>query len=278
VTRDLEEVLGRPIPTVVTFRDFQAPFPLLDVREARARGKTLQITWEPWYFSDKNAVRMDDIASGKWDKYIDSWATATRAFGGEVHIRFAHEFNGNWYPWSVPALRKSGQDAAMYVKAYRRVHDRFTRAGAFNVRWIWCLNAESVPDEPWNSPLRSYPGDAYVDIISIDGYNFGTSVPNSRWQSFKEIYARPYTMILNQPNMARKPLMVGETGCATVGGDKAAWMRDMDNQLRGPFRRFSGVVWFEAAKEADWRMVSSLETTKVARAIWRQPHYRRGEP
>lgn len=278
VTRDLEEVLGRPIPSVVTFRDFKAGFPLIDCREARLRGKTLQITWEPWYYTNPNAVKMSDIARGKWDKYIDSWAVAARSFGGEVQLRFGHEFNGNWYPWSVPALKKNGQDAAVYVNAFRHVHDRFTRAGADNVRWIWCLNAESVPDEPWNSPLRAYPGDAYVDIVSIDGYNFGTALPNSRWQTFREVYTRPYSMVLRNANLTKKPLMIGEIGCATVGGDKAKWMLDMDKQLRGAFRKVSGVVWFEAAKEADWRMGSSPATLSAARKIWIQDHYRRGEP
>ena len=60
--------------------------------------------------------------------------------------------------------------------------------------------------------------------------------------------------------------MIGEIGCATVGGNKAHWIADMDKQLRGPFRKFSGIVWFEAAKEADWRMVSSATPYK-----WRAP-------
>ena len=179
---------------------------------------------------------------------------------------------------SIPALKKNGQDAGVYIAAFRHVHDRFSRAGADNVRWIWCLNAESVPDEPWNSPLRAYPGDAYVDIVSIDGYNFGTALPNSRWQSFREIYTRPYAMVLRNAGLKKKPLMIGEIGCATVGGDKARWMRDMDKQLRGPFRKVSGVIWFEAAKEADWRMGSSPATLSAARQIWIKDHYRRGEP
>jgi hypothetical protein len=81
VVSDLEEVLGRRVPNVVVFRDFKAPFPIEDAREARLRAKTLQITWEPWHFSNPKAVKLADIAAGKYDAYIDSWAQAAKSFG-----------------------------------------------------------------------------------------------------------------------------------------------------------------------------------------------------
>ena len=254
------------------FRDWKSPFPIDDARDARVRGKTLQITWEPWHFSNPNAIKLQNIIAGKHDKYIDSWAQAARGFGSELWMRWGHEFNGNWYPWSITANK---QNPKTYIAAFRHIRERFNRAGAFNVRWIWCLNAESVPNVKWNDPIRAYPGDAYVDMISIDGYNFGTSLPSSRWLSFAEVFAIPYSKVIKKfPN---KPVMIGEIGCATAGGDKVAWIRDMDKQLRGPFRRIQGVVWFEAAKEADWRMMSSPQVVAVSRAVLQQPHYRRGE-
>jgi hypothetical protein len=72
--------------------------------------------------------------------------------------------------------------------------------------------------------------------------------------------------------------MVGETSCATTGGDKAAWIREMDRSLRTRFRKFQSVVWFEAQKEADWRMASPPAARAAARAMWSQNYYRRGEP
>ena len=272
VMGDLENALGRRVPQVVTFQDWSAPFPDLDAREARARGKTLQITWEPWHFSDPDAIKLKEIIAGKHDAYIDSWASASRAFGGEIWLRWGHEMNGNWYPWSIGS---SGGDPRVWVAAYRHVHDRFARAGASNVRWVWCFNAESVPDVSWNDPAKTYPGENYVDAIAVDGYNFGTTTAHSRWQSFEEIFARP--LQLAGKNWPSKPLWIGETGCATTGGDKAQWLREMDESLRTKFGRVENVTWFEAAKEADWRVMSSVETAKVARQIWGGEYYRRGE-
>ena len=272
VVGDLETALGRKIPHVVTFQDWSGPFPDLDAREARARGKTLQVTWEPWHFSDPNAIKLRDIMAGKHDKYIDDWAAGARSFGGEIWLRWGHEMNGNWYPWGTG---NNGSDAQIWVRAYRHIHDRFRRAGASNVRWAWCFNAESVPGASWNEPARTYPGDNYVDAIAIDGYNFGTTTAHSRWQTFAEIFAGP--VALANRNWPGKPLWIGETGCATAGGDKAKWLREMDESLRGPLARVESVTWFEAAKEADWRVMSSLSSARTARKIWGADYYKRGE-
>ena len=272
VVGDLETALGRKIPHIVTFQDWSGPFPDLDAREARARGKTLQVTWEPWHFSDPNAIKLGDIIAGKHDKYIDNWAAGARSFGGEIWLRWGHEMNGNWYPWSVG---QNGGDAQIWVKAYRHIHDRFRRIGASNVRWVWCFNAESVPAASWNEAAKTYPGATYVDAVAVDGYNFGTTTAHSRWQSFEEIFARP--VALANENWPDKPLWIGETGCSTNGGDKVAWLRAMDKSLRGPLSRVESVTWFEAAKEADWRVMSSVGSAKTARQIWGGEYYKRGE-
>ncbi len=273
ISSDLEELIGRRIPTIVIFRDFKAPFPVEDAREARLRAKTLQITWEPWHFSNPDAIKLKNIVAGKHDKYIDSWALSAKSFGNELWIRWGHEFNGNWYPWSISSNNK---DAQLYIAAFRHVRSRFDKVGAQNVRWVWCYNAESVPNASWNDPARAYPGDDYVDMIAIDGYNFGATLSHSRWQSFAEVFDEPYEKAVSR--WPRKPLIVGETGCATTGGDKAKWIRDMDRALKSRFKKFSGVVWFEAEKEADWRMANSSVTREASRNVWRQNYYRRGEP
>ena len=59
--------------------------------------------------------------------YITRFATAIRDQSWPVAIRFAHEMNGNWYPWSES---RSGNRPGDYVQAWRHVHDIFTRVGA----------------------------------------------------------------------------------------------------------------------------------------------------
>ena len=44
-----------------------------------------------------------DIIGGAHDDYIRAWAEGVRDLGYPLAIRFAHEMNGDWYPWSEQA-------------------------------------------------------------------------------------------------------------------------------------------------------------------------------
>lgn len=271
VLDDLEVILGRKVPHVVVFHDWKQNFPDLDAREARDRGKVLQVTWEPWHFSNPGAIKLKDIVAGKHDRYIDAWAAGARSFGSEIWVRWGHEFNGNWYPWSLAA---NGTNATLWIQAYKHIRQRFRMANASNVRWIWCINAENVPAVGWNNPMRAYPGDDWVDVIGIDGYNFGNSIPYGRWLSFKQIFAAPYAAVVAKaPN---KPIWIAETGCSMAGGDKASWIKGMDQALRQEFPRVESVTWFEAEKEADWRMISSPGSLMASKKVWSAPYFKRG--
>jgi beta-mannanase len=57
-------------------------------------------------------------------------------------LRFAHEMNGNWYPWSEGV---NGNAAGQYVPAYRRVVTLFRSVGVTNVTWVWSPKVASPP-------------------------------------------------------------------------------------------------------------------------------------
>lgn len=56
---------------------------------------------------------------------LREWVDVLRGVGDEVYLRFAHEFNGSWYPWTPAA----GISADTYVPTWRRVHDVFSQDG-----------------------------------------------------------------------------------------------------------------------------------------------------
>lgn len=213
-----------------------------------ARGSVPQVTWEPWdpsLGSLQPTYTLAMIANGAHDAYIDAWAADIKAWGKQLRIRPMHEMNRAGYPWSVGV---NGNTGAAYIAAWRHIRSRFYRADVTNVWWSWC--AQNV--YPGLAPLSSvFPGDAYVDEVSFDGYNWALN--GQGWNSFRGVFGQS---IAAASTLTAKPITIGETGCPELGGDKAEWIRRMWGDLAG-WPQVRGVLWFNIAKEADWRVDSS---------------------
>lgn len=123
---------------------------------------------EPDIAYQRSFIRL--INEGKFDSSLEAQAAALRDFGKPVMIRFGHEMNGNWYPYSGVFIGGKTEGPTNYVKAWRRVHGIFTAAGADKLLWVYCPNWESFPAEEWNRPYQYYPGSEFVDLISVDTY------------------------------------------------------------------------------------------------------------
>lgn len=225
--------------------DFPADFADLVV----GRGATPMLTWEPWDSgagTNQPRYRLSAITGGAYDPLVRHWATQIKAWGRPVLLRFAHEMNGTWYPWSAGV---NGNTAAQYVAAYRHVVSLFRSVGATNVTWVWSATVAF----PGSAPLSClYPGDAYVDWTALDGYNWGTTT-SAGWQSFEQVFGESITQVRS---LSTRPLMLSEIGSAEQGGDKTAWISDFFSRLAA-HPEIRGVIWFNHEKEADWRIQSS---------------------
>ncbi|GAB3344302.1 glycosyl hydrolase [Micromonospora halotolerans] len=247
------------------------------------RGMLPMLGWEPWdYQADQAArkqkkltarqidrlrstqprYRLSRIAGGEFDGYLRSWAEGVKSLGYPVAIRFAHEMNGDWYPWCEKA---NGNRPGEYVEAWRHVHDLFERAGATNVTWVWSPNAR------WSKTAANlaqfYPGDDYVDWVGTTGY-YGTGAW-SRYSSFDAIFGPTIAEIRT---FSRRPLVVTETGASDAGGHKAQWIRETFRTLP-KHRDVIGLIWFEVDKEKDWRIVSSRAASTAFAQSVAAPHY-----
>jgi beta-mannanase len=248
---------------------------------ANARiGRISFITWEymQWQAGPMQGYEdlpLQAILDGRHDPYLLDWAEGVRDFDLPIFIRWGHEMNGDWYPWSgifngAGTLDGFGDPGKAdgperFVAAYQYIHDLFESAGAENVLWVWCPNApfsvmESVYS-PWNTASAYYPGDEYVDWLCFDGYNWGTSAFgqsfNSTWASFDEIFAESYREL--QALNPDKPIIIGEFASTEDGGDKAAWITDAFESVKSDYPQIRALIWFHIAKETDWRINSSPE-------------------
>jgi beta-mannanase len=206
--------------------------------------------------ADQPAFANASIAAGDHDAYLREWGTALASWGGPVLLRYAHEMNGDWYPWAEGA---NGNAPGSYAAAWRHVHDVVAAQGATNVRWVWTPN---VPYHGSTDLAGLYPGDAYVDVVGLDGYNWGTGFAGRSWTAPADLFS---------PGLARlrgiapgKPVVIAETASSEVGGSKAAWNRDLVAYLQAQ-SDVTAVVWFDMDKEADWRIASSASSADALR-------------
>jgi hypothetical protein len=216
-----------------------------------AWGATPFLTWEPFDWRagsvEQPSYALRNIADGRFDAYLTRTARTLAAFDGPVLLRFAHEMNGHWYPWSEQV---NGNRRGDYVAAWRHVHDLFRQHGVDNVQWVWSPNVEF----PGSQPLAElFPGPAYVDVVALDGYNWGSDAP-SGWQSPGQVFDPTLTVVRRLA--PGTPLMIGETASSERGGDKAAWNAALFDWL-GRQPDVEALVWFHLDKEADWRIDSS---------------------
>ncbi|MFJ2739986.1 glycoside hydrolase family 26 protein [Streptomyces sp. NPDC087440] len=191
------------------------------------------ISWEP------HKTPLADIAAGRGDDYIRTYARAVRELNLPVAISFAHEMNGDWYPWGTKKTTP-----AEYTGAWKRMHDLFEEVGATSVIWVWTPNVinpmPSVKLKPY------FPGDDYVDWVGVIGYyaqHGATTFETLFDPTLKQV--RTFT---------RKPVIIPET--ASEGGQRKP--ADIKDLFRGVEKRDDviGFVWFDYNKEADWRISS----------------------
>lgn len=204
---------------------------------AAAKGCVPSVTLDPKAWSDPDTRRQKPylgmIRAGNFDTQLDAWARVLRDFGHPVLLRFAHEMNGTWYPYggggdSDGDGRPDGPEA--FIRAWRHAHDRFAEAGAKNALWVFCPNGEDFPDENWNRPFRYYPGDAYVDLISVDAYEHRDKRARSLSEAVEPFLGRLGQFLRerrNQGNTWVPAFGLGEFGTnREVPESKARWYRE----------------------------------------------------
>jgi cellulose synthase (UDP-forming) len=223
--------------------------------EVAASGRIPMISWEAWAkpdgsfrSPDQDLGNMADIAAGVHDDYIDAWAEASAAYGDPILLRPFHEMNGFWYPWSVGV---NDNTAADYVAGWRHVVDRFERAGAHNVSFVWSVNTLSS-FEAGRGIESYYPGDDYVDWVATSGFNWDDYDPAwSSWVTAEWVFADTYEVLAG----FGKPVMFAEIGTGKNGGDEAAWVADaMDWFASLP--ELGAIVWFDRSYDGgvDFRL------------------------
>lgn len=203
-TNTFENLVGREVDMRSVFYGFEDGFPMRYASTIGAEGKTLLLFWE-------SSFGYDSINDGSKDAVIKKFAADAKAYGYPVILAPFHEMNGNWSPWGGTINNNTPEK---FITAWRRIHNLFL--GVTNVKFALVYNSVSVPNVEGNQFDDYYPGDAYVDYVGLDGFNFGFP-----WLSFKEIFDAPIKQVLTY----NKPIYIFSMG-SVPGTEKAEWIRD----------------------------------------------------
>lgn len=239
----LEAELGRPVDIVSTYVDWSYVFPGPNEKWMAAGGKRkVLLSWEPW------RVRFSEVTAHRKDSYLQAVANAVREFPFDLYVRPWPEMNGNWSTWqpTPDGGKRDGGTAAEFVAAWRYLVSFFHDRGVRNLKFVFNVDASNGPS---NTPVRSiWPGSAYVDVLGIDGFNWG----GSDWRSFEEVFAPMYaTLTRLEPNL---PVWIAEFGSAP-GRARPSWLADM--MTTRAFPRLQAVVYFDVKSRLDWRLDSA---------------------
>jgi len=244
----IESDIGRPLAAVREFDRWDTAFPTSLDLWMRDTGHTLFLSLASRY-ADGTPVTWRTIADAPVGSSVYNdvvgWAARIRDYGVPLYFLFSPE----------PEMMRNDDlgTSADYIDAWRRVWNIFQAQSVDNAQFVWTLTDEAFWITGEHAAANWYPGDAYVDAIGADAYNWSNckaGFPNGPWKSFYDIVNPLRVFGQSHPSI---PLMLPEYGTVedpTMPGRKAQWFNDARALLKSPgWESFRAVLYFNTV---DW--------------------------
>lgn len=255
---ELEEKLDYQFDGVLEYLYFGEELPVEGMLKAYEDGKTIELTIQTSTVMNEDLDGYNpvfDIIDGMRDDEIIYLARRIKEYGHPVLFRLNNEMNSDWTSYGVSACLN---DPEIYIQIWRRFYDIFQAEGVNNTIWVFNPNDESYPPHGYNATMAFYPGDEYVQVFGVTGYNTGTFYAkknNEKWKTFDDIYGNIYEH--QQKTYSNFPWIITEFASSSVGGDKAAWINDMFKSIKD-YPNIRMAFWFNSAdyyKNEDGKIV-----------------------
>lgn len=271
----MEATAGRKLDVVREFLSWDSVFPQSYHTWLRDTGHTMILSVKSKRENGQVVLWRDIAAAAPGDATYDSaagWADRLRDYGRPVYFAFNHE------PES--SASSSMGSAPEFIAAWRRMHDIFAERGATNVKFIWIMTdyAFFVGPQAANDAAKWFPGDAYLDAMGIDAYNWFTCRPgiNNPWKSLEQIIKPFRDFGAQHPD---KELWLTEWASAEDPAQpnrKPAWIDETRALFKRPdYAQFRGISYFNYTGTATckWKVDSSAVTTAAFRAMAQDTFY-----
>ena len=260
----IEQALEYKFELILAYSHLPDEFPAEFMQKCHDEGRTVQLTYQLTDNNNEDLYTRSpllELYRGKEFPEIRAFAKKAKEFGHPFLFRLNNEMNSDWTSYGgVNNLL----DPDIYIEGWRTVYEIFEEEGVNNAIWIFNPNDVDFPPNNWNSAFAYYPGNSYVHMLGVTGYNTGTyyqDVTGESWREFKDIYdgiAAEYDGAFDG-----FPWIITEFSSSSVGGDKAKWIDGMFNSLE-LYPNIKAAVWFSSA---DYDPRPGYEE-KVGRPYW----------
>lgn len=155
-----------------------------EILAQHARGGIVTLSWHPWNpvtgenaWDPKGKAVKEVLPGGSQHEKFNGWLRKVADFilslrtydGKKVPVIFRpwHEMSGAWFWWGCNSCTPME-----YISLYQYTHDQLEKVyGCDNIVWAYSPNVMDGQDD--ETVIRTYyPGNAYVDVIGFDIYEF----------------------------------------------------------------------------------------------------------
>jgi hypothetical protein len=253
-----------------------------DVYLSGRGARKLLYSWEPHCEGPGGCIRFRDVSAGKLDAYFARVVESMRAFPHDIYVRPWAEMNANWSPYRPGSDQPLAGSVDEFKAAWRYLVTFFRSRGVHNLRFVFCPDA-AVDDSDHVPIAQIWPGQEYVDVLGIDGYNWGESgrPGGNTWQEFEAVFAPMYATLTGLHQTA--PVWICEFGTkepkksdGSKGSpaprdpkhSKARWIQGFMSSRAFP--RMEALVYYDAYtperdNQRDFRFTSSPEALQMMR-------------
>lgn len=183
---------------------------------------------------EETVFTLQNIIDGRFDRDLRNWCSEARRFRTPVIVEYGTEVNGAWFPWNGVwngADTKKGygdphkvDGPERFRDAYRHIIQVCRDQNAYNITWVFHINAGDSPEEQWNAFENYYPGEQWIDWIGISAYGPQTPL-DDYWNELRESLDGIYTRV---KALADKPVFIAEFGVDKNNplGEQEKWARN----------------------------------------------------
>lgn len=243
---EIESKLDYHFGLVLAYTDLDNGFPTDYMERCAAENRVVELTLQA-----TESFNSAMYAHSPWlelyktgdDGRLRDFARAAKEFGKPFLFRLNNEMNSDWVNYGGVT---NMLDPDIFIETWRTVYRIFEEEGVTNAIWIFNPHDREYPPNSWNNQVAYYPGNEYVQIYGITGYNNGTYYQNQTgeyWREFETIYDQ----ITEDSSelFGAFPWMITEFSSSSIGGDKAKWIDNMFACLH-KYPNIKAAVWFSS--------------------------------